>query len=181
MAFDRESLMPLYRLELGMSGESCAIEIARRLGMDEGLLTRARQVAEHGPGAKDETGRHRPMRVPVSRLTRQEVKKEGGFERFAMGDSVQLLPEKKTAIVYRGADDDGNVVIQLQGQKLTVRHNRLRLLVPAAQLYPPDYDFSIIFDTVANRKAAHTIARKYDANAVVVLKEGKTDGGCSGN
>ena len=181
MAFDRESLMPLYRLELGMSGESCAIEIARRLGMDEGLLTRARQVAEHGPGAKDETGRHRPMRVPVSRLTRQEVKKEGGFERFAMGDSVQLLPEKKTAIVYRGADDDGNVIIQMQGKKMTVRHNRLKLMVPAAELYPPDYDFSIIFDTVANRKAAHTIARKYDANAVVVLKEGKTDGGCSGN
>ena len=181
MAFDRESLMPLYRLELGMSGESCAIEIARRLGMDEGLLTRARQVAEHGPGAKDETGRHRPMRVPVSRLTRQEVKKEGGFERFAMGDSVQLLPEKKTAIVYRGADDDGNVIIQMQGKKMTVRHNRLKLMVPAAELYPPDYDFSIIFDTVANRKAAHTIARKYDANAVVVLKEGKTDDGCSGN
>ena len=181
MAFDRESLMPLYRLELGMSGESCAIEIARRLGMDEGLLTRARQVAEHGPGAKDETGRHRPMRVPVSRLTRQEVKKEGSFERFAMGDSVQLLPEKKTAIVYRSADDDVNVIIQMQGKKMTVRYNRLKLLVPAAELYPPDYDFSIIFDTVVNRKAAHTIARKYDADAVVVLKEGKTDGGCSGN
>ena len=145
MAFDRESLMPLYRLELGMSGESCAIEIARRLGMDEGLLARARQVAEYGLGVKDETERHRPMRVPVSRLTRQEVNKEGSFERFA------------------------------QGKKMTVRHNRLKLLVPAAELYPPDYDFSIIFDTVANRKAAHTIARKYDADAVVVLQEGKTE------
>ena len=181
MAFDRESLMPLYRLELGMSGESCAIEIARRLGMDEGLLARARQVAEHGPDAKAETGRHRPMRIPASRLMRLEVKKEGSYERFTMGDSVQLLPEKKTAIVYRGADDDGNVIIQLQGEKITVRHNRLRLLVPAAELYPPDYDFSIIFDTVANRKAAHIIARKYDADAVVVLKEGKMDGGCSRN
>ena len=88
---------------------------------------------------------------------------------------MQLLPEKKTAIVYRGADDDGNVVIQLQGEKITVRHNRLKLLVPAAELYPPDYDFSIVFDTVANRKAAHTIDRRYDADAVVVLKEGKTE------
>ena len=175
MAFDQQSLMPLYRLELGMSGESCAIEIARRLGMDEGLLARARQAADHGPGAKTESPRRRPMRVPASRLTRLETKKEGGFERFTMGDSVQLLPEKKTAIVYRGADDDGNVVIQLQGQKMTVRHNRLRLLVPAAQLYPPDYDFSIIFDTVANRKAAHTISRKHDPDAVVVLREGKPE------
>lgn len=174
MAFDWESLMPLYRLEMGMSGESCAIEIARRLGMEEALLTRARQVADHGPGAKAEQKR-RSMRAPGSRLQRAQTKPEGDFERFTMGDSVMLLPEKKTAIVYRPADDEGNVVIQLQGQKLIVRHNRLKLLVPAAELYPPDYDFSIVFDTVANRKAAHTMARKYDPDAVVVIREGKTE------
>ena len=172
MAFDRASLMPLYRLELGKSGKSCAIEIARRLGMDEGLLDRARQVADHGPGTAPEA-RHKPMRVPSTRLQRLEKKTEGSFERFTMGDSVQLLPDKKNAIVYRPADDEGNVVIQLQGRKLTVRHNRLKLLVPASQLYPPDYDFSIVFDTVANRKAAHTMDRKFDPDAVIVLKDGK--------
>ena len=172
MAFDRASLMPLYRLELGKSGKSCAIEIARRLGMDEGLLDRARQVADHGPCTAPEA-RHKPMRVPSTRLQRLERKTEGSFERFSMGDSVQLLPDKKNAIVYRPADDEGNVVIQLQGRKLTVRHNRLKLLVPASQLYPPDYDFSIVFDTVANRKAAHTMDRKFDPDAVIVLKEGK--------
>ena len=173
MAFDRTSLKPLYLLELGKSGKSCAIEIARRLGMDEGLLERARQVADHGPDTAPEPGK-RPMRIPATRLQRLEQKTEGCFERFCMGDSVQLLPDKKNAIVYRPADDDGNVIIQLQGQKLTVRHNRLKLLVPASQLYPPDYDFSIIFDTVANRKAAHTMDRKFDPDAVIVLKEGKS-------
>ena len=175
MAFDWVSLMPLYRLEIGMSGESCAIEIARRLGMDEGLLSRARQVVDHGTSAVPEKKRQPPMPIPGSRLQRQQIKAEPDFERFTMGDSVMLLPSKKNAIVYRPADDEGNVIIQLQGQKMTVRHNRLKLLVPAAQLYPPDYDFSIIFDTVANRKAAHTMARKYDPDAVVVLREGKND------
>jgi hypothetical protein len=164
--------MPLYRLELGKSGKSCAIEIARRLGMDEGLLARARQVSDHGPGVPPEV-RHKSMHVPATRLQRLEKKAEGSFEHFCMGDSVQLLPDKKTAIVYRPADDDGNVVIQLQGRKLTVRHNRLKLLVPASRLYPPDYDFSIIFDTVSNRKAAHTMDRKFDPDAVIILKEGK--------
>ena len=65
------------------------------------------------------------------------------------------------------------MVIQLQGRKLTVRHTRLKLLVPASELYPPDYDFSIVFDTVANRKAAHTMNRKFDPDAVIILKEGK--------
>ena len=174
MAFDRESLRPLYHLEMGVSGESCAIEIARRLGMDEGLLARARQVADLGPEAKPEPIR-KPMRVPSGKLQRLSAKKEGTFERFSRGDSVLLLPDKKNAIVYQPADDEGNVVIQLREQKITVRHNRLKLLVPASELYPPDYDFSIVFDTVANRKAAHTMERKFDPDAVIVLKAGNKE------
>ena len=171
MAFDRESLMPLYRLELGKSGKSCAIEIARRLGMHENLLARARQVADHGPDSPS-LPVQKPMRIPSGRLQRLREKTEGSFERFTMGDSVLLLPDKRNAVVYQPADDEGNVIIQLQGQKITVRHNRLKLLVPASQLYPPDYDFSIIFDTVANRKAAHTMDRKFDRDAVIIHKEG---------
>ena len=175
MAFDRDSLRPLYRLELGRSGESCAIEIARRLGMDGGLLSRAKQVVTHGIGAAPELP-DRPMRIPATRLQRLPRNTEDSFERFTVGDSVMLLPERMTAIVFRPADDRGNVVIHLQGQKRTVRHDRLKLLVPASELYPPDYDFSIIFDTVANRKAAHTMARKFDPDAVIVHREGRTDG-----
>ena len=174
MAFDQVTLQPLYRLELGKSGKSCAIEIARRLGMDEGLLARARQVTDQGTDTRPE-GRHRPMPVPATLLQRRSLRKEGSFERFTMGDSVLLLPDKKNAIVYRPSDEDGNVIIQLQGRKLTVRHNRLKLLVPASELYPPDYDFSIVFDTVANRKAAHTMDRKFDPDAVIILKEGTTE------
>ena len=171
MAFDRVSLQPLYLLEMGKSGESCAIEIARRLGMHEGLLLRARQVADDGVETKPGQ-MQRPMRAAASCLQRLQVKTEGTFERFRMGDSVLLLPDQKNAIVYQPADDDGNVVIQFQGRKITVRHNRLKLLVPASELYPPDYDFSIIFDTVANRKAAHTMERKYDPEVVIVIREG---------
>ena len=115
------------------------------------------------------------MPVPSSLLQRRIVRKEGCFGRFTMGDSVLLLPDKKNAIVYRPADDEGNVVIQLRGRKITVRHTRLRLLVPASELYPPAYDFSIVFDTVANRKASHAMDRKFDPDAVVVLKEGRPD------
>ena len=145
--------------------------------MDEGLLARARQVADCGPDAKPAPVR-KTARTPAGGLRRLSEKTEGNFERFGVGDSVLLLPDKKNAIVYRPADGDGNVTVRFQGRKMTVRHNRLRLLVPASELYPPDYDFSVIFDTVANRKAAHTMERKYDPDAVIVLKEGKTEESC---
>lgn len=180
MAFDRVSLRPLYRLELGLSGESCAIEIAGRLGMDEDLLARARQIADGragGPAAipPARKGKKAAAAHPASGLQRLPPPTSDRAGRFSMGDSVALLPDRRTAIVYRPADDAGNVIIQLQGEKLTVRHDRLQLLVSAEELYPQDYDFSIVFDTVANRKAAHTMARKHDPNAVVVVKEGKGD------
>ncbi len=40
MTFDKESLQPLYQLVPGEAGESCALYIARKMGMpDEMLLT----------------------------------------------------------------------------------------------------------------------------------------------
>lgn len=62
------------------------------------------------------------------------------------------------------------MVVQIKGTKRRIRHNRLRLRVPAAELYPPDYDFSIIFDTVENRKARHTMERKFDPDAVITCE-----------
>ncbi len=38
MAFDEATLAPLYRLEMGKSGESCALHIASRLGLAPYLL-----------------------------------------------------------------------------------------------------------------------------------------------
>ena len=37
----------------------------------------------------------------------------------------------------------------------------------AEELYPEDYDFSIIFDTVANRKARHEMSRKLTDKVIV--------------
>ena len=170
MAFDRESLRPLYRLELGKSGESCALYIAERLGLPPQLLRRAHR--EVYGGEENGAAREERMRVPKSRLVRTAPLRQGPdpSEKFSMGDSVELLATGETGIVYRPADDLGDVVVQIKGTKRRIRHNRLRLRVPAAELYPPDYDFSIIFDTVENRKARHTMERKFDPDAVITCE-----------
>lgn len=167
MAFDRQTLAPLYRLELGKSGESCALDIAQRLGLPQCLISRAREAAYGDPAADLP-----PLPIPRSRLARQVIRKEGSLPAFAMGDSVAIQPNGTRGIVYRGADDKGEVIVQVQGKKLPVRHTRLTLLVPAAELYPENYDFSIIFDTVENRKADHLMGRKFDRNAVIIHREG---------
>jgi len=44
MAFDRERLTPLFRLKVGEPGESHALEIARRYGLPENVVTHAREM-----------------------------------------------------------------------------------------------------------------------------------------
>lgn len=176
MAFDRENLRPLYRLEMGKTGDSCALYIAKRLGMPEEMIRTAAAQA-YGSGTMDETavketdhieaeGRHWPCgleRIPVPGITpikkrTAAVNQEEGFTR---GDSVMVLPAGEIGIVVKAADLKGNVMVQVKREKRLVNQKRLKLKVRARELYPEDYDFSIVFDSVETRKARHQMDRKY--------------------
>ena len=173
MAFDQESLRPLYRLEMGKTGESCALNIARHLGLAPHLLERAyyEVYGEHSSDTKNQVA----MKVPESRLIRSLPAQTAVdlSAKFVMGDSVTVLPGGETGIVYRPADKNGDVVVQVKGEKRKVKHTRLELKVPAAELYPPDYDFSIIFDTVENRKARHKMTKHNDPNLRITYESGE--------
>lgn len=79
---------------------------------------------------------------------------------YSLGDSVMVYPQKLKGIVFAPENSEGAVGVQIQGRKKLVNVKRVKLLVPAASLYPEDYDFSIVFESVANRKAKHAMGRK---------------------
>jgi dsDNA-specific endonuclease/ATPase MutS2 len=58
MAFDHDTLMPLYRLEIGLAGESCALHIAERLGLPRRIVERA-HTAAYGRGISRKPSEHR--------------------------------------------------------------------------------------------------------------------------
>ena len=167
MAFDRESLLPLYRLEIGEAGESSALYIAQRLGMPPHLLERAKVVTYGGGAVKrqGETTREIQEIEQVTPLAQEEKEEKPqpalAGEGFQIGDSVSVLPEKSVGIVYQRVNGKGEIGVQIKGEKRLVNHKRLKLRVSADELYPEDYDFSIIFDTVENRKAKHLMGRKH--------------------
>lgn len=178
MAFDKESLRPLYQLEMGESGESCALYIAKRLGFPENMLRRAYEAAygvreweEEKKNIRQESqvlfdGAVKDLEVPSGRkkriVRRPEEKRAGNAaDRFEIGDSVMVYPEQAIGIVFQKADGKGEVGVQIKKKKQFVNYKRLKLKASAKDLYPPDYDFSIIFDTVENRKARHLMEKRH--------------------
>lgn len=200
MAFDLESLLPLYRLEIGEAGESCALYIAKRLGLSEKIIKRAaiaaygnvstekskitnHPIADSGLYMQEDMYTQEKELPPAGhneaskkRIKPQEPPKPIAptrSMRFDMGDSVMVFPQKEIGIVYQKANEKGEIGVQIKTRKLAVNHKRLKLLVPAKDLYPENYDFSIIFDTVDNRKKRHDMDRKHDPD--IIIETGSKD------
>lgn len=180
MAFDRDNLKPLYRLEMGESGESCALYIAKRLGMpDDVLFTAAKatygersDAAVRQLGIEPSSGKRsfHPSGPAIEKKKRIHNPDDSIFP-FQRGDSVTVLPDHAIGIVVNPPDRRGNVLVQVKKEKQLISHKRLKLKVAASELYPADYDFSIVFDTVETRKARHRMERKYQENMEIEVED----------
>ncbi|MCL2350718.1 MAG: DNA mismatch repair protein MutS [Defluviitaleaceae bacterium] len=175
MAFDRESLMPLYKLEIGEAGESCALHIAEKLGIPTHILNRARQIAYSGGETIFKSERKENGIIEVTALEiddePEEEKPIPRSQRFNVGDSVTVYPQRDIGIVYKRDNGKGEIMVQIKGEKHLINHKRIKLKVAASELYPDDYDFSIVFDTVENRKARHLMSKRHVAEKVIVTTE----------
>lgn len=207
MTFDKESLRPLYKMEIGEAGESCAFYIAARLGMPEAMLQTAERAAYgarmgeasmpreipkplcgdcagavEAPANEsgfepEKTERKRTAYQQGPRIQKKKNRgaltgqKAGLTEKFRRGDSVMVYPDKKIGIVCEPVNEKGVLRVQLRDRKIWISHKRVRLQVAAAELYPEDYDFSIIFDSVATRKLRHKMERKYVEGAELHLDQ----------
>lgn len=59
----------------------------------------------------------------------------------------------------------------MANKKIWINHKRIKLHVAAEELYPENYDFSIIFDSVANRKLRHQIDRGKIVEEQIVIDD----------
>lgn len=176
MGFDRDNLKPIYKLEPGKSGESCALYIAKRLGLPEDMIEYARCKA-YGEAADHiwpQDGFTRTIKketsVHIEKISSSSAPKMH-IPIYSRGDSVTISPDNRIGIVVTPDDENGMVCVQVKKEKFYVNQKRLQLKVAATELYPPDYDFSIIFDTVENRKARHQLNKGHYNGTVPVFEK----------
>jgi len=174
MTFDRETLMPTYRMVIGEAGESCAFYIADRLGMPAHMLETAVEAAYGREKVKDYMFRNNPELKKqaygkVSKAKKTAVNTKLGTL-YKIGDSVMVYPDQKIGIACEPVNEKGVLRVQIADRKIWINHKRVKLHVKAEELYPEDYDFSIVFDTVKNRKVRHDMDRKYTEETIVYDK-----------
>ncbi len=184
MTFDKETLQPTYKMVIGEAGESCAFYIAERLGMPQEMLTVAIEAAYGKDAVQDyefssakaevecENVKKNNKYKDVKKITKTKKShtKSAITEKYSIGDSVMVYPERKIGIVCEPVNEKGILRVQVAGKKIFINHKRVKLHVKSEELYPEEYDFSIIFDSVKNRKVRHDMSRKY-TNEVITYDE----------
>ena len=171
MTFDRETLQPTYQMIIGEAGESCAFYIADRLGMPNEMLRTAIE-ASYGEDAvgkyqfREETTVLKKKSSPKIIRTKSQKANTSLASEYRIGDSVMIYPDRKIGIVCEPINEKGVLRVQLPNKKIWINHKRVKLHVAATELYPEDYDFSIIFESVENRKKLHDMGRKYTTDIV---------------
>ena len=171
MAFDKETLRPTYQMIIGEAGESCAFYIADRLGMPGEMLKVAIRAAYGEEAVKSynfqNTGNNISKKSATKITKAKKAKNNNALTtKYRIGDSVMVYPEKKIGIVCVPINEKGVLRVQLPNKKIWINHKRVKLHVAATELYPEDYDFSIIFETVENRKKRHDMQRKYTDDVI---------------
>ncbi|MDD6811248.1 MAG: DNA mismatch repair protein MutS [Lachnospiraceae bacterium] len=174
MDFDKENLKPLYQLIIGEAGESCAFSIAKKLGMPDEML-RIAESAAYGTDTEYSLKATALNHKALPKIQKQKVtntkKQQALTQKYHIGDSVMIYPDKKIGIVCEPINEKGVLRIQMPDKKIWINHKRVKLHVAAKELYPEDYDFSILFDSVENRKIHHQMERKYVEDTINIIEE----------
>ncbi|GAB4164065.1 MAG: hypothetical protein Kow00107_10670 [Planctomycetota bacterium] len=156
MEFDLDTLQPLFSIRIGQAGESRALQIALRLGLDPAIIAKSREFVVETDSShiqlwndlqrlrkevekdKEEARRLRDEGRKASEestLIRDEWRKKmkelqaaGEKERgFAKGDEVYIRLMRENGVVLR-VSNKGQAVVLVKGREVTI---------PVADLEPP--------------------------------------------
>ncbi|MFV0557083.1 MAG: endonuclease MutS2 [Enterococcus sp.] len=148
MAFDSATLTPKFRLLMNQVGDSNAFWIARKMEIHEKILQRAQKYLV---GEAYQTQK-------VTFKKRKNVQVLDTKPAFSKGDRLYLTEQDCYGLFYELVDSElAQVYVDNQLQEVALR--RVKLVMPASELYPMGYDLESLFSDFQERKFTRDIDR----------------------
>jgi len=120
LEFDGETLQPLFRLTLGLPGESNALKIARRLGLPPAIVERAEALLTGGRGSEIGIAREqaaRARRAAVKHLESAEAERLGAeAQRAELARRELALEERARRLELEKEQEIARVLTRAQAQ-----------------------------------------------------------------
>lgn len=184
MHFNLDTLKPNYILEIGHPGESNAFIIALRLGMEQSVIEKAHCISydeakDYSNMAKSQpliTPNHLYPKAKRPKSIKKQLEKSHKIQKpevtYHIGDSVYIHTLKQRGIVFEEENSKGEIGIKIHDKKIYTPKKRISMFIEGKQLYPENYDFDVLFETVDYRKKNRIMSKRYDKNIEIVYKEG---------
>ncbi|GAA0815045.1 endonuclease MutS2 [Clostridium tertium] len=152
MEFKKDTLEPLYKLSIGKSGDSNALYISKKIGIDDNIIEKARKYIDSKEYNYD--------LVKESKISKKKIQNSTiEYNLYSIGDKVKLLDNNKEAIVYKEINELNNITVLCDGEFIEVNYKRLKLEIKAEDLYPAGYDLNQLFVSFKERKLERDIER----------------------
>lgn len=160
MEFDKDTLSPTYRFQMGYPGSSYAIQIAQRLGMPEGIIQKAQEVLgseERDMGLLLENLERDLQKIRENRQAIEEQKKTTRELMSLYQDRMKKLDEREKELKTKA----------LQESKLMVESTRAELERLVAQIRKTQAEKEVV-------KEAHRVVEEKRASLTEELKKFET-------
>lgn len=152
MEFKKDTLEPLYKLSIGKSGDSNALYISKKMGIDDNIIEKARKYID--------SKEYNYNLVKESNISKKKIQNSTiEYNLYSIGDKVKLLDNNKEAIVYKEINELNNITVLCDGEFIEVNYKRLKLEIKAEDLYPAGYDLNQLFVSFKERKLERDIER----------------------
>jgi len=154
MLFNSETLEPLYELSIGQSGQSNALWISKKMGINKDVVQRAENYI------KNKEYNYNFVNKSKIRIE-QSISENIPFENhnYEIGDKVYLTEYKESGLIYKQKNEFNNVTVLYDNKFIEINVRQIKLEFKAAELYPEDYDLDSLFTGYAERKLEKDIIR----------------------
>lgn len=152
MDFDRETLQPLYKLLIGVAGESNALWISKELGLADKIIHRVKQInGTHEIVMARKISKFSKKKSRVDEL-RAEAVVDTNRVMYNKGDRVIINETSEDRLIFEHKVDTHMVTVFKEGNYEDIQEKRVTLDKRREILYPDGYDLDQLFISFKQRK-----------------------------